>query len=343
MQVQPDLVVVVKTSVHQRKLAEQKAARLQAREDMWARRRHDDDDERWRGAHPALAAQPPRRDRSADDRHVLAKHAAVYPAERDLQDLTRLVAHTERALRALSDELAGQAAAPAHSAGKEDGRDNQLLAFGGEEGADGGAPRALRGVMRVGLLAKGLLLRGERAARLVVVCGARPTVTLLKRVAAALPAHLAALAPPAAPAAHKYRVELRPADGAALVADPATGCEVRVALTSPLMRDNAGRPPEPGPRHARARVFDHPPDAQTPFPLWPTESGDDKDVLPRGKCLDALAALRHAKWFQVRRRPATAAPPRRARPAHTPLTAPLTVTGQSRVAAVRRDRDPRAA
>lgn len=26
---------------------------------------------------------------------------------------------------------------------------------------------------------------------------------------------------------------------------------------------------------------------------------DDKDVLPRQKCLDALAALRHAKWFQV--------------------------------------------
>lgn len=28
---------------------------------------------------------------------------------------------------------------------------------------------------------------------------------------------------------------------------------------------------------------------------------DDKDVLPRQKCLDALAALRHAKWFQVHR------------------------------------------
>lgn len=300
---QPDLVVVVKTSVHQRKLAEQKAARLQAREDMWARRRHDDDDERWRGGvHLPHGPQPPRRDRSADDRHVMAKHAAVYPAERELQDLTRLVAHTERALRELSHELAGHK----HQSGKEDGRDNQLLSFGAEEGD--GPTRALRGVMRVGLLAKGLLLRGERSARLVVVCGARPTVTLLKRLVAALPGHLTALSPQAS---HKYRVELRPADGAALVADPATGCEVHVALTSPLMRDNAGRPPESVPRLARARVFDHPPDAQTPFPLWPTESGDDKDVLPRGKCLDALAALRHSKWFQVR------PPPRPSRPSHT--------------------------
>lgn len=45
-----------------------------------------------------------------------------------------------------------------------------------------------------------------------------------------------------------------------------------------------------------------PADGQTPFVLS-LEGGDikrdDKDVLPRQKCLDALAALRHAKWFQV--------------------------------------------
>lgn len=29
-------------------------------------------------------------------------------------------------------------------------------------------------------------------------------------------------------------------------------------------------------------------------------SGTDRDVLARGKCLQALAALRHTKWFQVR-------------------------------------------
>lgn len=47
--------------------------------------------------------------------------------------------------------------------------------------------------MRVGLLAKGLLLRGDRDVRLVVLCHDRPTVTLLKRVAADLPLHLARL------------------------------------------------------------------------------------------------------------------------------------------------------
>lgn len=57
-------------------------------------------------------------------------------------------------------------------------------------GGDSGA-RALKGVMRVGLLAKGLVLKGDRDVRLVVLCSDRPTVTLLKRVAADLPHHLA--------------------------------------------------------------------------------------------------------------------------------------------------------
>lgn len=66
------------------------------------------------------------------------------------------------------------------------------FSFMGEgEGAGGEAARALKGVMRVGLLAKGLLLKGDRDVRLVVLCHDRPTVTLLKRAAADLPAHLA--------------------------------------------------------------------------------------------------------------------------------------------------------
>lgn len=39
LQVQPDLVVNVKPSMHQRKLAEQKAQRMLVREELWARRR----------------------------------------------------------------------------------------------------------------------------------------------------------------------------------------------------------------------------------------------------------------------------------------------------------------
>lgn len=46
----------------------------------------------------------------------------------------------------------------------------------------------LRGVMRVGHLAKGLLLKGDNQVELVVLCADKPTLTLLKKVVDLLPA-----------------------------------------------------------------------------------------------------------------------------------------------------------
>lgn len=43
--------------------------------------------------------------------------------------------------------------------------------------------RSLRGVMRVGLVAKGLLLKGDLDLELVLLCKDKPTVTLLRKVA----------------------------------------------------------------------------------------------------------------------------------------------------------------
>ncbi|XP_021203182.2 zinc finger RNA-binding protein isoform X2 [Bombyx mori] len=308
--VQPDLEVKVKPSMHQRKLAEAKAQRMMVRDELWARRRmHDvygqgiEEDERmyweggiepwWRGPHHhhhhhGMGMGYGRRPETSDDRHVLTKHAEIYPGDAQLQHIHRAVAHTERALKSLSDALADSArqkTVPAKTKvddkkddkadGKEDGRDNQLFSFlaegeqAGSTSTAGDAPRALKGVMRVGLLAKGLLLKGDRDVQLVVLCHDRPTVTLLKRVAADLPHHLAKVKGPGDEP--KYKVELLPAEGAVQVSDAHVG--VLVSLTSAVVRE-------------------------------PADGGDikrdDKDVLPRQKCLDALAALRHAKWFQAR-------------------------------------------
>jgi len=51
--------------------------------------------------------------------------------------------------------------------------------------------RELKGVMRVGLLAKGLLLHGDLELQLVVLCHHRPTKSLLMYLAERLPAELA--------------------------------------------------------------------------------------------------------------------------------------------------------
>jgi zinc finger RNA-binding protein len=55
---------------------------------------------------------------------------------------------------------------------------------------DDQGPRALKGVMRVGVLAKGLLLHGDLNVHLVVLCSDKPTRTLLERVADNLPKQL---------------------------------------------------------------------------------------------------------------------------------------------------------
>ena len=64
--------------------------------------------------------------------------------------------------------------------------------FSREKKEDNQPPRVLKGVMRVGVLAKGLLLHGDLNVHLVVLCSEKPTRTLLERVADNLPKQIAA-------------------------------------------------------------------------------------------------------------------------------------------------------
>lgn len=50
--------------------------------------------------------------------------------------------------------------------------------------------RLLRGAMRVGLVAKGLILKGDQQLELVLLCAAKPSVAMLKDVAEKLSAQL---------------------------------------------------------------------------------------------------------------------------------------------------------
>ncbi|ENN72171.1 hypothetical protein YQE_11227, partial [Dendroctonus ponderosae] len=221
--VNPDLVVDVKPSLRQKKIQEEKMRRAAMREEFWARRHgfNMDDEESiyWEdrrryeeymdmvsrsggpfpprgrpfpGGPPFFPGPGTRRPESSDDRHVMAKHAEIYPKEEELQVVQRIVSHSERALKQVSDQLAE--AKPSEGDAnkdkavdqpqKEDGRDNQLFSFQKEQDAS----RMLRGVMRVGHLAKGLLLKGDNQVELVVLCADKPTLTLLKKVVELLPA-----------------------------------------------------------------------------------------------------------------------------------------------------------
>jgi zinc finger RNA-binding protein len=209
--VQPDLVVDVKPTLRQRKLAEREKQRHAAmHDDFWNRRRMGegemDEEDRlyweerrrceeemgngggWNANFPMrgrpLMGFPPmfnmmngRRVETLDDRHVIARHAEVYPKEEELQSIQKIVSHTERALKLVSDAMTVQVSEqPSKTEDKMDvqaesetktangteskagdnkennGNQNQMISF--QKDAEG-TVRLLKGVMRVGLLAKG--------------------------------------------------------------------------------------------------------------------------------------------------------------------------------------------
>ncbi|KAK0141679.1 Interleukin enhancer-binding factor 3 [Merluccius polli] len=220
---------------------------------------------------PPLTLPPPMRHRSMrifmnDDRHVMAKHSAIYPTQDELEAVQNMVSHTERALKAVSDWLDEQEKGEPKPAPDFTETDKEI------EHRDH-ATRTLRGVMRVGLVAKGLLLKGDLHLELVLLCKDKPTNRLLGKVADNLSVQLKAVTE------ETYTVTQNIPEAIIVIQNakepPLT---MTVNLTSPLVREEAEK----------------------------AEAGeslsvpDPADALDRQKCLTALASLRHAKWFQAR-------------------------------------------
>ncbi|XP_004865919.1 zinc finger RNA-binding protein 2 isoform X2 [Heterocephalus glaber] len=202
---------------------------------------------------PAARAQAKRRPETSDDRHVMYKHAAIYPTEAELQAIQKAVSHVERALRLVSDLMTEE--------------DTESLG----ECSLASSPRVLKGVMRVGILAKGLVLRGERNVRLTLLCSQKPTRALLCRIAERLPQQLLMVSD------DKYEVSSDPEASVVISSCEEPRMQVTVSITSPLMRQDPSADQEEE-----------------------EEAQPDPDILSPEKCLESLAALRHAKWFQAR-------------------------------------------
>ncbi|XP_044132340.1 zinc finger RNA-binding protein isoform X2 [Bufo gargarizans] len=298
--VNPDLQVEVKPSIRARKIQEEKMRKQMQKEEYWRRR---EEEERWRmemrryeedmywrrmeeeqhhwddrrrgtdggyhhgppgllGVRPGMpqpqGPAPLRRPDSSDDRYVMTKHAAIYPTEEELQAVQKIVSLTERALKLVSDVMADQ----------DKSKEKET-----EEKKDPTKERALKGVLRVGVLAKGLLLRGDRNVSLVLLCAEKPTKTLLTRIAENLPKQLSVISP------EKYEVDCSIPEAAIILnscVEPKM--QVTITLTSPVIREESMKDGD----------------------VTSVMVKDPPDVLDRQKCLDALAALRHAKWFQAR-------------------------------------------
>ncbi|XP_066466665.1 spermatid perinuclear RNA-binding protein isoform X4 [Tiliqua scincoides] len=203
-----------------------------------------------------------------DDRHVMMKHSTIYPSPEELEAVQNMVSTVECALKQVSDWMDERS----KSARAEGGTDSkEEVTDGGGGGRDQGG-RVLCGVMRIGLVAKGLLIKDDMDLELVLMCKEKPTETLLSLVKDNLPIQIQKLTEEA------YHVE-RHVDEAAVVirSTKELPLTLKVTLTSPLIRDEAEK------KDGDSVPMKDPP-----------------DLLDRQKCLDALASLRHAKWFQAR-------------------------------------------
>ncbi|KAL5005395.1 hypothetical protein ScPMuIL_018851 [Solemya velum] len=317
--VDPSLQVEIKPSIRARKLQEEKLRRQAQKEEFWRRREQE---ERWRdemrmeeemyweerrrfdemsyydwqrqpgtrpgmmpprGFPPAHGPMMVRKTDTSDDRHVMSKHAGIYPNEVELAAVQNIVSSCEKALKLVSDFIADSDGPPVLATNakmdvdnkdikKEIKKENVDTKDSDKKDEPAGPPRVLKGVMRVGVLAKGLLLHGDLNVHLVVLCSEKPTRTMLERVADSLPKLLATVTE------DKFDVKRCVEEAAIIVTsdkEPVTSCTI--TLTSPVMREANLAEGE-----SSISVKDPP------------------DVLDRLKCLEALAALRHAKWFQAR-------------------------------------------
>ncbi|XP_037021184.2 zinc finger RNA-binding protein 2 [Artibeus jamaicensis] len=210
---------------------------------------------------PAATPPPTQRPESSDDRHVLCKHATIYPTEEELLAVQRAVSHSERALKLVSDTL-------------EEGKSRSPEQEGGEHSSASPSARVLKGVVRVGLLGKGLLLRGDRDVQLTLLCSQKPTHALLQRVTEQLPQQLLMVTE------DKYEVSSDLAANIIISSCEEPRIRVTVSVTSSLMRE------DPSTNREGMEV--------------PDPGAVLEDVLDLEKCLQSLAALRHAKWFQAR-------------------------------------------
>lgn len=180
---------------------------------------------------------------SNDDRHVMAKHSTIYPSSHDLEAVQTLVSTVECALKHVSDWL-DKSSGDVHTQVDSQPADSTEEDDPGDEPSDeaddsndsyrepssGGG---LCGVMRIGLVAKGLLIKGDMDLELVLMCRDKPTQTLLDTVCHNLPIQIEKLTE------EKYEVTSSLPEAAILVRTTTEPkLTLKITLTSPAMRED---------------------------------------------------------------------------------------------------------
>ncbi|XP_026070108.1 interleukin enhancer-binding factor 3-like isoform X4 [Carassius auratus] len=196
---------------------------------------------------------PPQRMFVNEDRYVKAKHTTVYPSAEQLDAVQSMVSNVECALKSVSNWLNEKESSAADA---------------------GSFPQSkLRGVMRVGLLAKGLLLKDDMELELVLLTRDMPTSSLLRLISGKLSEFIKDVTE------EKYFITPSIQDAAIIVTSPKEPVlKLSIHLTSPVVKEQVEK-------EASGE---------------PCAESSPQDALDRQKCLTSLASLRQAKWFQAK-------------------------------------------
>ncbi|KAI5613195.1 spermatid perinuclear RNA-binding protein isoform X3, partial [Silurus asotus] len=223
-----------------------------------------------------------------DDHYVMAKHAVVYPSAEELEAVQSLVSAVEGGLKYVSDWLidftktstpiSTEPVEPNPKLVPQNFTSNNIYLFKAHYLLmcpsilfRCGGP--LVGVMRVGSVAKGLLIKGLMNLELVLLCREKPTKNLLLTICTNLPVQMKKLSE------DMHTVQPCIPEAAILVFKSSRpDLPLRVILTSMQMKN----------QELEKNQVEN------------TKVKDPSDLLDQQRCLLALASLRHAKWFQVR-------------------------------------------
>uniref|UniRef100_A0A8D0AWS4 Spermatid perinuclear RNA-binding protein n=1 Tax=Sander lucioperca TaxID=283035 RepID=A0A8D0AWS4_SANLU len=224
----------------------------------------------------------------------MAKHSTIYPSSQELEAVQKLVSTVECALKHVSDWL-DQSSSDVHSQvdsqptdSTEEDDPSDEPSSETEDSSDsyrwGSKPSSgsvLCGVMRIGHVSKGLLIKGDMDLELVLMCRDKPTQTLLDTVCHNLPTQIEKLTE------EKYEVASSLPEAAILVQTTTEPkLTLTITLTSPAMREDEEEEEEEEMENGEEGQVE--------------AEEEEGEVLDRHRCLLALAALRHAKWFQAR-------------------------------------------
>ncbi|KAI0985239.1 hypothetical protein GJ496_002282 [Pomphorhynchus laevis] len=203
----------------------------------------------------------------------------IAPTDQQLHDMQTLIREIERALKIVSDNMT----AKCKEAGITVSDPNTDNSFTNVKQRPDDEYRMLKGVMRVGNMAKNIILNSDYDVNLVLLCAQKPTVSLL----------------------HEICTDMQPIlTDFCLLADENEACfrveykiyQAKVYLSSIQFRKENFEDKETAQSNAVEDTANATPAALSSI----AKVVEPDDLLSADVCLQSLAEVRHAKWFQVK-------------------------------------------